>query len=654
MAKDNLLRATSSRLTQLLTTCEDGVRGEYLQAEDVLVSTINEEWNAKFAFVDEYPVTFLKVMQPYFGGTIQGSKEHYQRALEWYDALPNKAVCPEGLAIFLRPGGLRSSGEEYIRSSERPLHDNWPLFKQLLVASAALLVERRLEGQHAIIASGGKQALTNVMLPPGVSAHLRRPQVVQALDEDLFWHVLTKSWLARETTWRALLGHCSSPAQLKSLTYIEKLEKLYMYDAKSGFEAEVDVKQCMSRWRRAVAALEPPKAAPLTESQSCLVDHFRSSLELGCVMCVPPLEDGDDEVAERACTTESIIGVLRAPPPPPPRPEDLAGAGIKYYEVVHLNPGARTVARSATGTRTPSSSITVREFVFAGHHDGGLVTLEPVAESLQLFDLLCWTTRRGFEHALRKVAVCRSAHVMTTLDCRPDQVAVADAVGEAGAPVLADAVEEAGAPSLALVPMDLHHDGLAVIAAMAKDHDNKIPTLTTLGRVPQSTVDALIRQGVLIHYEDEDFGDEVLSINWDKVVWKSKRALLEPAYLASHVEDVQNARQMSKLALCAALLEMGWEAQRSPAPLTDESEKRFSHRNLFRAKGYWVALLQSAELFRGKRAPQIPHDKPYAFYECLLHLSEEKLIAMFASPDYPNYKNTDFLRILKGDCTTNR
>ena len=49
-----------------------------------------------------------------------------------------------------------------------------------------LLVERRLEGIHAIIGGAGKQTLTNVNLPPSISAHCRKPQILEAFNEDLF------------------------------------------------------------------------------------------------------------------------------------------------------------------------------------------------------------------------------------------------------------------------------------------------------------------------------------------------------------------------------------------------------------------------------------------------------------------------------------
>ena len=76
--------------------------------------------------------------------------------------------------------------EDYLVVDGKPIHTWWILFKELLVAAAQVLVERRLEGQHATIGSDGKQSLTNRKLPPSVCANVRHTQVEVALQRDLF------------------------------------------------------------------------------------------------------------------------------------------------------------------------------------------------------------------------------------------------------------------------------------------------------------------------------------------------------------------------------------------------------------------------------------------------------------------------------------
>ena len=79
-----------------------------------------------------------------------------------------------------------------------------------------LLVERRLEGIHAIIGGAGKQTLTNVNLPQSISAHCRKPQILEAFNEDLFWLPLKKEWYGRQS-WTTLLKHCMTPVGINCL-----------------------------------------------------------------------------------------------------------------------------------------------------------------------------------------------------------------------------------------------------------------------------------------------------------------------------------------------------------------------------------------------------------------------------------------------------
>jgi hypothetical protein len=157
----NILSAGSGTLNRRLAACSPDVRSGIIAAMNTMTTTTTEEWEAKFTYRDSYPTKFLRVMCPYFAGTIEESIRAYSAALEWYDALDNKDICPECLAMFLRPGALRDSAEEYIRAKTTPLHMWWDLFKELLIAAAMLLVERRLEGQHSIIGGHGKQSLNN-------------------------------------------------------------------------------------------------------------------------------------------------------------------------------------------------------------------------------------------------------------------------------------------------------------------------------------------------------------------------------------------------------------------------------------------------------------------------------------------------------------
>lgn len=579
-------------------------------------------------------------MCSYFGGSLEESKSAYREAIIWYDALPDKTICRNCLGMFLKPGMLRSIAEEYMDPhSTKPLHVHWVLFQELVVAAALLLTERRLEGQHAIVGSDGKQALTNVKLPPAVCANLRVSQFRQAVKEDLFWEVLQNHFFGR-ARWTKLLSHRLNPTQLKLLTEVEKCQKLYMYDSDTAFRADEEEKQCMLKWKKASAAAQPPKVAPLTASQTCLVDHFKSHLPRGTVFSIPALEDGDEDL-EAVSTPDSIVLVLQAAPPPCFAIADISDDACKLYEVILKKPGDRTYAKTATRTRPTASMISVRQLKVIGTSEDGHVTVEPIHHDSELLDLLPWTTRSGFQHVFTKLALWRTARNSTSITSR---LAIEDQLPSAHLAALHD-----DEPLLALVPMDVHQNVLAICAEMSEAYQNEIPTFGNdkLNQMSTVSLNALIDKNIMVR-QRSIFGDEVLVFNWDKVQWNAQRVLCEPIFLGCVAQDVPDPRQMSKVSLMMALLQMGWTADRDAVTLTSESARGVYIRNLFRSKSYFLALLDSPRILHEKRFPGIPHDKPIGFYECLLNLDETALRSMRNDANYPRYKNQHFLSILKG------
>ena len=93
LAMQSTIDANSPELMQMLNALLDEQRGEFLSARDIFVVTITEEWTFKFNVTTQYPIRFLKVMCPYFGGTLAESKLEYQRAITWYDTWMTKLLA---------------------------------------------------------------------------------------------------------------------------------------------------------------------------------------------------------------------------------------------------------------------------------------------------------------------------------------------------------------------------------------------------------------------------------------------------------------------------------------------------------------------------------------------------------------------------------
>jgi hypothetical protein len=315
---------------------------------------------------------------------------------------------------------------------------------------------------------------------------------------------------------------------------------------------------------------------------------------------------------------------------------------VPFYEVVHDNPGGRVMAHSVDANRATRSCISVREYKVSGRLDGGQIKLTPVGRP-RLLDLKTFCTRDGFDHAISKLTVWRPWSLDTTLNplvCleSSEVPAIEDVAG--GVPV----GEDYDSLPLALVPAHINPPHLASILELSRIYNNAIPLIGSpiLDTVPQRSIDSLVEQQVLTR-TDGDFGDAELHISWDHVTWDTQLIVFDPIPLPSCLRDVREAQQLPKLSLMAGLLAMGFAPERAPAPLASIDHKRFCIRNLFRGKAYFVALLDRSSILVDKAVPQIPHDKPWGFYECLLQLSLEKLGELFAHPNFPRFINDDFL-----------
>lgn len=65
VAMRSIVEASSPQMNEMLSRMSTNERGECVAARDVLVTTITEEWKAKFSYANEYPIKFLKVLCPY-------------------------------------------------------------------------------------------------------------------------------------------------------------------------------------------------------------------------------------------------------------------------------------------------------------------------------------------------------------------------------------------------------------------------------------------------------------------------------------------------------------------------------------------------------------------------------------------------------------
>eukprot|EP00959_Pyramimonas_sp_CCMP1952_P035010 732983-Pyramimonas_sp.AAC.1 len=123
------------------------------------------------------------------------------------------------------------------------------------------------------------------------------------------------------------------------------------------------------------------------------MDHSRSLLRRGCALSAPLRGVAEDD--DPASTVDAIWDILQEPPA---AALDALGDDVKLYEVVHLNPGGRTLANAAVRERIPSTCISVRELKPIGVIENGRVNIEQGENGILLLDLGKWTTQQRFRH----------------------------------------------------------------------------------------------------------------------------------------------------------------------------------------------------------------------------------------------------------------
>eukprot|EP00959_Pyramimonas_sp_CCMP1952_P262608 5491127-Pyramimonas_sp.AAC.1 len=116
--------------------------------------------------------------------------------------------------------------------------------------------------------------------------------------------------------------------------------------------------------------------------------------------------------------------------------------------------------------------------------------------------------------------------------------------------------------------MVTHIVSLSQLAVMEQTYVDGIPTFgnPSLDVISKHSVDALLRCGILVKQESE-FGDEVMDIDWRKVRWESHRVAFGPVQFARRVKDACVFRDISKVSLRVAFLDMGWAPERRPEPI---------------------------------------------------------------------------------------
>ena len=134
VAVQNIKEANRKELSKVTAELDPELRKQCIQYGEAITQDIADEIEAKTAFHFCEPNSFLKVIAPSFGGSIDAGIQCATEYLRWYDELDDKKTCPGCLQVFLRPNPIRNQLMQHVHERQ-PLHHFAALWQELMAAA---------------------------------------------------------------------------------------------------------------------------------------------------------------------------------------------------------------------------------------------------------------------------------------------------------------------------------------------------------------------------------------------------------------------------------------------------------------------------------------------------------------------------------------
>ena len=295
---------------------------------------------------------------------------------------------------------------------------------------------------------------------------------------------------------------------------------------------------------------------------------------------------------------------------------------LVFFRVVNAWPERRDQVTSAHALRR-RTCVNAVLFGSGRRHGGNFILSTASSESVQL-NLRTWSSQEIFYRVLqnllswsdeggaREIELCPVRHSVAHLRLLADIPSDSDVSDH-----LADEIvpyHSVAAPPQAAVIQRCLRNGATI-------QEGKLVDLMLGGsEVHAATVAGLVEQGILRHGAGE-FGEHEWALDLSSVRVSSGIVCSEPQLDANQPRDVLHHCSRTKLELVRHLILQGWLVHDGPglAPYTAEGPKQFPSTILGKSKWYMAALLEAAAILN-KGAPQIHHNRPEAYYQCLLDL----------------------------------
>jgi hypothetical protein len=293
---DIVADASSARFVLLVARSSPTARVAVLS----FVEHVKARWCAgfreKFAFAKLDPHRIAGLIGMYKGYSVRSCQELARRILE--AGCPNNAhrvtvalFSDEGMVRQLRDFGAHPDGIELAYFPQ--------LFVFCMRYAVLCWVGHYLEGRHRHI-SLQMSGSGNTTYPGLCSFKMRKPEIWGNLVNPRFKNFAAVHW-RKNYSIVDLLSPICEPEEYKSLSYHQRMQKLYCYDTASQFKGIDHIKTIISDWAKALARSRQQLAIRTTPTEKLGISYLKARLEVGSTFLLPDslvrlVQVGDIEV----------------------------------------------------------------------------------------------------------------------------------------------------------------------------------------------------------------------------------------------------------------------------------------------------------------------------------------------------------------------
>jgi hypothetical protein len=653
----------SSQFQTCLNKVSTQSRALLLAADVQMKHSMSEELTDKFAFHNDVPYIAAGI---FYGETPGGchdlSRAQSVKACDMYDDLIANGKAhklPEVAHIIFSPFNASRRGLDAFGSGLiLHLRDAPSSFCAVQPMALQSLTGRGVERIHALIKRVGATALN--VSAPFVCAQLRETNNLALVRTDAnFYQFALKKWRSRnmlDEVLRDVPKH-----ELEPLTRAMKIHRIYQCSQQDEYRDTSLARQVQQQWQSSTQHLRSTRMLFSTGTSAC-VSYLRGVLRVGHMFSLPAafyekIVDSSTVVNPADLAgNDAVQFVLDSVDSPSIELDPSTLSSLVFFDVVQQTVAKRFhVPLSHRDIYDDEVAVNRCSFRIAPSENSVMISNERNhLESLRLLhfvadiqtglpQLFHWSaTQTAVVQMARRFAP--PAHDLSVASA-PALPGVAAVDGTLAIWTPAQELDEVIAPSGGVGVDDWSaHACLTKLSTLDADRANAWVPFSCLADVHMDVVTALARVGA-VETGRTEFGELQLRRSGVGLRWGFILLLEFPIQVIRMTFETP----ASKLDIIAALHREGWRPLALPGGAWSQGQPLHYHGNMARPVSYFMCLLKREEVLR-KGVESIRHGQKDAFYMCLLRLSAEKLVDMFAA--LPEAASNDWFKGRLGDDDT--